>query len=216
MAEIKACIFDLDGVIVDTAEFHFLAWKDLAKEFDYTLTREVNERLKGVSRAGSLAILLEEAGASASEEEKTQWMEEKNKRFLELVEQLEPKDSLPGVKKFIKRLKNKDIKLAIGSSSKNAMRILAKLEITDYFDAIIDGNKIEKGKPDPQIFLFGAEALGVHPAHCVVFEDAAVGVEAAHAAGMYIVGVGDPDVLGRANLVIPGFSDVDPDIFEKL
>ncbi len=216
MADIKACIFDLDGVIVDTAEFHFLAWRELAKKFDYTLTREVNEKLKGVSRAGSLDILLQESGRTATDEEKQAWMEEKNDRFLAYVDDLRPNDLLPGVKKFLKKLKNKGYKLAIGSSSKNALKILDKLEITGLFEAIIDGNKIEKGKPDPQIFLFGAEALGQHPANCVVFEDAVVGVEAALAAGMYIIGVGEPDVLHRANLVIPGFEGLDTEIFERL
>lgn len=216
MAKIKACIFDLDGVIVDTAKFHFLAWKEMAKRFGYDLSPEINEKLKGVSRSESLDILLAEAGKSFSDAEKNEMMHSKNERYLEYVEQLTPKDILPGVKKFMRRLKDKDIKMAIGSSSKNAMRILAKLEITDFFDAIIDGNKIEKGKPDPQIFIFAAEATGVYPSQCVVFEDAPAGVEAAHSAGMFIIGVGDKQVLSRANLVIPGFQNIDLDIFDKL
>lgn len=216
MAKIKACIFDLDGVIVDTAKFHYLAWKEMAKGFGYELSPEVNEKLKGVSRIESLDILLAEAGKSFSDAKKNELMHRKNERYLEYVGQLTPKDMLPGVKKFMRRLKDKDFKMAIGSSSKNAMRILAKLEITGYFDAIIDGNKIERGKPDPQIFIFAAEAMGVVPSQCVVFEDAPAGVEAAHLAGMFIIGVGDKEVLGRANLVIPGFQNIDLDIFDKL
>ncbi len=216
MAKIKACIFDLDGVIVDTAKFHYLAWKEMAAGFGFELTPEINERLKGVSRTQSLDIILEEADKTFSEEEKQEMMDSKNERYLEHVDKLTPKDILPGVKKFMKRLKEKEIKMAIGSSSKNAMKILTNLEITDYFDAVIDGNKIERGKPDPQIFIFAAEAIGVYPAQCVVFEDAPAGVEAAHAAGTYIIGVGNEKVLSRANLVIPGFQNIDLDIFDKL
>lgn len=216
MAKIKACIFDLDGVIVDTAKFHYLAWKELAADFGYDLRPEANEKLKGISRAESLDILLEMADHSASDKEKADMMNRKNERYLEFVETLGPSDILPGVMRFLDLLREEDIHIALGSSSKNAARILQKLEITDYFDVVIDGTKIQKGKPDPEIFTIGAEALDVYPGYCVVFEDAPAGVEAAHAAGMYIIGVGDEAVLHRANLVIPGFENIDLNIFDKL
>jgi beta-phosphoglucomutase len=216
MAEIKACLFDLDGVIVDTAKFHYLAWRRLCNELGFDLTKEENESLKGISRTESLDILLEKGDVSVSDEEKEELMTKKNEWYLEYVDQMEENETLPGAVDFIKEAREAGCKTALGSASKNAVRILEALNIRDLFDAIIDGTKVSKGKPDPQTFLLGAEALEVHPSECVVFEDAAAGVEAAIAAGMYIIGVGEEKNLYRANLVIPGFKNVGVEIFEKL
>jgi beta-phosphoglucomutase len=216
MADIKACLFDLDGVIVDTAKYHYLAWRRLCNELGFDLTREENEALKGISRVESLNILLEKGGVKATEDQKNDMMDRKNAWYLEYIDHMSNDEALPGALEFLREVKESGRKTALGSASKNSMRILEALEIVNLFDAVIDGTKVSKGKPDPQTFTLGAEALGVHPSKCVVFEDAQAGVEAALAGGMYIIGIGDPEVLNRANLVIPGFEGVGIDIFDKL
>jgi len=216
MADIKACLFDLDGVIVDTAKFHYLAWKRLCNELGFDFTEEDNESLKGISRAESLDILLKKGGVSASDKKKEELMARKNGWYLEDIEKMKAEDALPGTLDFLKSVRTSGRKTALGSSSKNAFKILESLNIVDLFDAVIDGTKVSKGKPDPQTFLLGAEALKVHPSSCVVFEDALAGVEAALAGGMYIVGVGDEKTLNRANLVIPGFENMGIELFDKL
>ena len=207
MTEIKACLFDLDGVIVDTAKYHFIAWRELAEELGFEFTEEDNERLKGVSRMASLDILLEVGGITFPEEMKEQLAKEKNERYVSYIIKMTPDEILPGVIDFLKEIRNAGIKTAIGSASKNTPIILERLELTSYFDAVIDGNKVSKAKPDPEVFLKGAEALGVLPSECVVFEDAAAGIEAAINGGMKCIGIGHPDILGNANLVIPGFEN---------
>ncbi|HKK37924.1 MAG TPA: beta-phosphoglucomutase [Cryomorphaceae bacterium] len=216
MADIKACLFDLDGVIVDTAKFHYLAWKRLCNELGFEFTEEDNESLKGISRAESLNILLKKGGVKASEKKKEELMARKNGWYLAYIEEMRAEDALPGALDFLKAVRESGRKTALGSSSKNAFKILEALNIVELFDAVIDGTKVSKGKPDPQTFLLGAEALKVHPSGCVVFEDALAGVEAALAGGMYIVGVGDEKILHRANLVIPGFENVGIELFDKL
>jgi beta-phosphoglucomutase len=216
MADIKACLFDLDGVIVDTAKYHYLAWKRLCNELGFDFTEEDNESLKGISRAESLDILLEKGDVSASAKKKEELMIRKNGWYLEYIDELRTKDALPGALDFLKSVRESGRKTALGSSSKNAFKILEALDIIGLFDAVIDGTKVSKGKPDPQTFLLGAEALKTHPSSCVVFEDALAGVEAALAGGMYIVGVGDENTLHRANLVIPGFENVGIELFDKL
>ncbi len=161
MANIKACIFDLDGVIVDTAKYHYLAWKRLANELGFDFTEKDNEKLKGVSRMESLEILLNLGNIKVDEETKLKLAEKKNNWYRELISKMDESEILPRVKEFINELKNSNIKVAIGSSSKNTMTILNSIKMTDFFDAIIDGNKITKAKPDPEVFLLGAEALGV-------------------------------------------------------
>jgi len=203
--KIKACIFDLDGVIVDTAKYHFLAWKRLAEELGFEFKVEHNERLKGVSRVRSLEILLEVGGLSFSEKEKERMATLKNEWYLEYILRMKPDEILPGVLPFLSELRRAGIKIALGSASKNAPLILQQVEITDYFDVIIDGNKVSKAKPDPEVFLKAAEELGFNPDDCVVFEDAEAGVEAALSGNMRCVGVGSPLVLNRATVVIPGF-----------
>jgi beta-phosphoglucomutase len=204
---IKACIFDLDGVLVDTARFHFLAWKSLADRLGFLFTESDNERLKGVSRMASLEILLEIGKMAPTDMEKLEYAAEKNALYLEYIEKMTPEDILPGVREFLTELKKSGILIGLGSVSKNARSILSKTAITEYFDAIVDGNIITHAKPDPEVFLTGAKMLNMPPAQCVVFEDAVAGVEAAHRAGMKCVGVGAPDILNEADMIIPGFEN---------
>jgi beta-phosphoglucomutase len=204
---IKACIFDLDGVLVDTARYHFLAWKSLADRLGFTFTASDNERLKGVSRMASLEILLEIGKITPTDVKKLEYAAEKNALYLEYVEKMTPDDILSGVRDFLKELKKSGILIGLGSVSKNARTILSKTAITELFDAIVDGNIISRAKPDPEVFLTGAKMLNTQPAQCVVFEDAVAGVEAAHRAGMKCVGVGSPEILRGADLIIPGFEN---------
>jgi beta-phosphoglucomutase len=205
MGKISACIFDLDGVVVDTAKYHYIAWKSLANGLGFDFTEEDNERLKGVSRMRSLDILLEIGKVELDEATKLELAEKKNKNYVEYILKMTPDEILPGVKKFFNELKTQGIKIALGSASKNAMTILNQLELTEYFDAVVDGTHVSKAKPDPEVFVKGAELLGVSPSECVVFEDAEAGVEAAINGNMRVVGIGSPEVLGKANMVVPGF-----------
>jgi beta-phosphoglucomutase len=202
---IEACIFDLDGVVVDTAKYHFIAWKALANELGFEFTTEDNERLKGVSRTQSLEILLEIGGLQFSEKEKQAMAEKKNALYVSYIEKMTPEETLPGVKNFLLELRKAGIKTALGSASKNAPMILERIQLTELFDVIVDGNSITEAKPNPEVFLKGAQKLFVLPENCVVFEDAIAGVEAAQNANMYCVGIGDQETLGFADLVIPGF-----------
>lgn len=205
--ETKACLFDLDGVIVDTAKYHYQAWRSLARRLGFDFSPAHNERLKGVSRMASLDILLEVGGISGvSDADKQRMADEKNAEYVSLISRMTPDEVLPGAEDFLRSLRAAGIRTALGSASKNAMTILDRLQLTPLFDAIVDGTKVAKAKPDPEVFLRGAEALGVAPAECVVFEDAEAGIEAAIAGGMRCVGIGSPDILGRANLVVPGLS----------
>lgn len=199
---IKACIFDLDGVIVDTAHFHFLAWKRLADELGVNFTEQDNERLKGVSRMQSLDIILELGNLVLNDREKHILGERKNSWFVEYIEQMTPQDIFPGVITIIHQLKAAGIHVALASSSKNAKTVVKLLRIEKEFEAIVDGAMIQHTKPDPEIFLLAAHMIRIKPEACLVFEDAEAGVEAALAAGMKCVGVGSPLQLGKANLVI--------------
>ncbi|HAH22667.1 MAG TPA: beta-phosphoglucomutase [Prolixibacteraceae bacterium] len=213
MKRIEACIFDLDGVIVDTAKYHFIAWRALAEELGFTFTQEDNERLKGVSRMQSLDILLEIGEKQFSKEEKLAMAHKKNTLYVSYIEKMTPDEILPGVREFLKELRSKGIKVALGSASKNSPMILEQIKLTGMFDVVVDGNSISEAKPNPEVFLKGAERLRVQPEHCVVFEDAIAGVEAARNASMYCVGIGEPETLGMADFVIPGFKGF---TFEKL
>jgi beta-phosphoglucomutase len=205
MGIIKACLFDLDGVIVDTAKYHFIAWRELAGELGFEFTEKDNERLKGVSRMTSLEILLEVGGLTFSPEKKMEMAQRKNERYVSYISKMTPSEILPGVITFLDEVKKTGLKTAIGSASKNTPLILERVNLAHFFDAVIDGNKVSKAKPDPEVFLKGAEELGVMPSECVVFEDAVSGIDAAINGGMKSVGVGDPSVLWKANKVIPGF-----------
>ncbi|WP_426350102.1 beta-phosphoglucomutase [Alloiococcus sp. CFN-8] len=214
MVNIKACLFDLDGVIVDTAKYHYLAWKRLADELGFQFTEEDNERLKGVSRMASLDILLSIGGIAASDEEKEEMAAKKNQWYVDYITKLKEDEILPGVKEFLTTLRNNDIKIALGSASKNSMIILENLKLVPYFDAIVDGNKVSKAKPDPEVFLLGAKELGVSPSACVVFEDAEAGIEAAKRAGMRAIGIGEPSILKEADKVVPGFQEASLKVLE--
>lgn len=195
-----AVIFDLDGVIVSTDDCHYEAWKRLADEEGIYFDKKINRRLRGVSRMDSLEIILERASGTYSAEEKAALADRKNRYYRELIQKLTPADLLPGVKSILEDLKTNGIKIAVGSSSKNAPLILERIGFKDYFDAVVDGNDLTKSKPDPQVFLLAAERLGVAPEYCVVVEDADAGVEAALAAGMQVVGVGTAAQNLRATL----------------
>ncbi|TAJ13125.1 beta-phosphoglucomutase [Marinilabiliaceae bacterium JC017] len=212
----KACLFDLDGVIVDTAKYHYIAWRELAKELGFEFTEKDNERLKGVSRMTSLDILLEIGGITLDDEKKLQLADKKNENYRSFILEMTPEEILPGTKDFLAALKEEGIKIALGSASKNAMTILDRLNLTNLFDAIIDGNKVSNAKPDPEVFLKGAIELGISPSECVVFEDAEAGVEAALAGGMKCIGIGSPEVLGKANLVVDGLHDMTLDKLASL
>ena len=204
----KACLFDLDGVIVDTAVYHFQAWRRLANELGFDFTEHQNEQLKGISRMESLDLILKWGNVILSEEEKIEWATRKNAWYLELVLKMTPNEVLKGVPAFLKSLRANGIKIALGSASKNSRLILEKIKMIEFFDVIIDGNDLTRGKPDPQVFLLGAEAIGCKPADCVVFEDALAGVQAGKAGGMKVIGVGDAKILHEADFVIKGFEEM--------
>lgn len=204
---IHAVIFDLDGVIVDTAHYHFVAWQRLANELGITFTEKENERLKGVSRMHSLEIILEIGGVVLSEAKKEELATRKNSWFVEYIEAIRPEEIFKGVKQMLISLREKGFKVALASSSKNAETVLRLLEIKGLFDTVVDGTMIIKSKPDPEIFLLAANKIGVNPSECVVFEDAEAGVEAALAAGMKCVGVGSADQLGKAHSIVKTTAD---------
>jgi beta-phosphoglucomutase len=210
MKQIKACIFDLDGVIVDTAKYHFKAWRRLANELGFDFSEEENEQLKGVSRVESLNLILKWGKKEENDEEvKAAMADKKNAWYLEYIERMNADEILPGAEAFLRDAKSKNIKIVLGSASKNSRLILERIGIVHLFDAIIDGNSTTKSKPDPEVFLLGAQAVGLDPKECIVFEDAEKGVEAALAGGFYTVGVGNADVLDEAHIVIPGFEYIE-------
>ena len=207
MLTIQACLFDLDGVIVDTAKYHYEAWRKLANQLGFDLSLEQNELLKGISRMESLDIILGIGKVTLSDDEKKKYAAEKNALYLELCMQMTPDDTLPGVKDFLQELKATSIKIGLGSASKNAKVILGRIDMLSYFETIVDGNRISKGKPDPEVFLVGAKDLDSSPENCVVFEDAVAGIQAAKAGRMFAVGIGEPSVLTEADFVVTGFKN---------
>jgi beta-phosphoglucomutase len=206
---IKGCIFDLDGVVVDTARYHFLAWNRLARQLGFEFTEDHNERLKGVSRMASLEILLEVGGLFPDDSEKPALAAQKNQWYLQYIEKMTPDEILPGVAQFISLLKSSGKKIALGTASKNASIILQQTGLLTVFDSIVDGNRVTNAKPDPEVFLLAAADLNLNPMKCVVFEDAIAGIEAAHRGGMKCIGVGHPSTLLQADKVIPGFINAD-------
>ena len=195
---IRGFLFDLDGVLVDTAQYHFLAWQRMAAELGIHFGEAENEQLKGVSRAESLNRILAWGGKSLSDAEKQHWMTLKNDWYLELVRGMPADDYLPGAHEFLRASRAAGIKVALGSASKNAPLILERLGWLPLFDAMVDGNVVTASKPDPEVFLEGARRLGLKPEECVVFEDSEAGVEAARRGGMKVVGIGhglDADLL---------------------
>jgi len=203
----EACIFDLDGVLVDTARYHFLAWKRLSDELHIDFTQKDNEKLKGVSRMDSLDIILGIGNKEFSVEEKMALAEKKNAWYRSYIVKMNGSEILPGAIELLKALKEKNIKIGLGSSSKNAPTILKATGLDKYFDKVVDGNSIEKAKPDPEVFIKVAAGLGVENGHCIVFEDAIAGIEAAKRAGMLAIGVGTKELLYMADYVVEDLRD---------
>ena len=216
MKTAQAFIFDLDGVIVDTAHYHFLSWKKTASSFGYHLTEADNEQLKGVNRVVSLERILEWANHSLEPDVFDQTLIDKNEDYLKRIQKITAVDALEGVPELLYFLRQEEIPVALGSASKNAPLILKYLELLPYFQALIDGNQVSKSKPDPEVFLKGAEALGVEPQDCIVFEDAAAGVAAAKNAGMQVVGLGDAQVLAAADFHVSSIAEIPRDFYKQL
>jgi beta-phosphoglucomutase len=199
---LKACIFDLDGVLVDTARYHYLAWKKLAAELGINLTEEANEQLKGVSRMDSLKIILGLGGIQKSADEMIALADRKNTWFVDYINEMKPDEIYPGALSLLHALRHAGILVGLASSSKNAATVLKNLQIQQEFDAVVDGTMVTHSKPDPEIFLKAAAKLGMDPADCIVVEDAEAGVEAAIRAGIKTVGIGKVEQLGKADLVV--------------
>ena len=212
----KGFIFDLDGVIVDTAKYHYLAWKKLANDLGFEFTEEQNEMFKGVSRKRCLEILLDIGKIEATKEQFDTWMIDKNVDYLEYIENMDESEILPDVPKVLQFLKDNNIPIALGSASKNAQPILEKVGLLPYFDTIVDGNNVTKAKPDPEVFLLAAKQLGVNSNDCIVFEDAVAGVEAANAAEMISIGIGDDEVLAHAKFNYNDFTEISTDFIKEL
>lgn len=205
----KAFIFDLDGVLVDTAKYHYLAWKVIAESQNLFFDEALNERLKGVSRQDSLQIILDVSHAEYDEDFKNHLLEKKNDIYLSYISRLDQDEVLPGVIRVLQQGQASGKYIVLGSASKNARFILERTGLIGYFDCIVDGLSVSKAKPDPEVFLLGARGVAVDPAECVVFEDSVAGIEAAQRAGMRSVGVGDAMLLSRADLVVASMEEVD-------
>ena len=212
----KAFIFDLDGVIVDTAKYHFKSWKIIAKKIGFKLSKTQNELLKGVSREESLNKVLNWGGISIDRLEKNKYLEEKNELYKGFINNLNHMDILPGVNKLINFARNNNIPIALGSASKNAHQILEKLGIKNKFKVIIDGNLTSKSKPHPEVFLRGAEILGINPKKIIVFEDSIAGIEAANKAKMISIAVCAKRKIKNATFNFNSLDDISLEFFEKL
>lgn len=212
----KTFIFDLDGVIVDTAKYHFLAWQRLAAQLGIEFTPEHNEELKGVSRVRSLEIILALGNIEASKEEKEEWLLQKNTEYLSYIEEMDEREILPGVMEVLEYLKQNKQNIVLGSASKNAKPILEKAKILHYFDAIVDGNDVSNAKPDPEVFLQGAKKVKDTTENCIVFEDSVAGIQAANLANMISIGIGDTEVLHEADYIFKDFTFIDLSFIENL
>ena len=212
----KAFIFDLDGVIVDTAKYHFLAWKKLANSIGFDFTELENEQLKGVSRVKSLEKILAWGNKSISEDEFMKLMANKNEDFLTYIDKMDEQELLPDVIKTLDYLKVSNQHIALGSASKNARMILEKVNLLEKFDIIVDGNDVTKAKPDPEVFLIAAQQLHTNPKNCIVFEDAVAGIRAANTAGMVSIGIGDKNTLHEADYVFTDFTKISAEFLNEL
>ncbi|MCC9072001.1 beta-phosphoglucomutase [Flavobacterium sp. F-65] len=212
----KAFIFDLDGVIVDTAKYHYLAWQKIANALNIDFTHEHNELLKGVSRVRSLDIILELGNVQASQEDKDKWLIQKNEDYLTYLVDMDEREILPGVLPVLQFLKEKKQAIALGSASKNARPILEKTGIISYFDVIVDGNDVTNAKPDPEVFLKAAQLLNISPSNSIVFEDSVAGVQAANIGKMTSVGIGSKTVLHEAKYIFEDFTLIDKTFIESL
>ncbi|MDO5977811.1 beta-phosphoglucomutase [Flavivirga spongiicola] len=209
-------IFDLDGVIVDTAKYHFLAWKNLADDLHIEFTETHNELLKGVSRVRSLEILLNIGNVTLSDDKKQAVLISKNEDYLGYIKKMNADEILPGVKDLLNKLDSRGIKYVLGSASKNAPLILKQVGLLERFEGIVDGNSVSKAKPDPEVFLIGAKKLNLKPESCIVFEDAIAGIEAANKANMISVGIGDEDTLNEADFNFSNLTEIPNNFFEEL
>jgi len=212
----KAFIFDLDGVIVDTAKYHYLAWKKIATELGIEFTHEHNELLKGVSRVRSLDIILGLGNVDASQEQKDQWLIQKNEEYLSYLVDMDQSEILPGVMTVLEFLKANHQPIALGSASKNARPILEKTGILSYFDAIVDGNDVSNAKPDPEVFLQAAQKLGISNENSIVFEDSVAGIQAANIAAMTSIGIGEAAILNEAKFNFQDFTYIDEAFLNSL
>lgn len=212
----KGFIFDLDGVIVDTAKYHFLAWKKLANDIGIDFTEIQNEQLKGVSRVRSLEKILSWGNKTISQEEFNELMGKKNDDYLSFIAKMNTSEILPDVPKVLDYLIKNQQPISLGSASKNARQILKKVDLIHQFNAIVDGNDVSKAKPDPEVFLNAAKALEVQPDKCIVFEDSVAGVQAANSANMISIGIGDKEVLHEADFVFTDFTEISLDFLDKL
>ncbi len=212
----KAVIFDLDGVIVDTAKYHFLAWKKLANSIGIDFDEAMNEQLKGVSRKRSLEKILEWGDKCLEEDHFMELMARKNQDYLDYIKKMDRSEILPDVMWMLDYLDANETKYALGSASKNARRIIKQLDLVDSFSAIVDGNDVKKAKPDPHVFLVAAEQLGVEPEDCIVFEDSVAGIQAANIAGMTSIGIGKKSVLHEADHVFKDFTEISMNFMDEL
>jgi beta-phosphoglucomutase len=212
----KGFIFDLDGVIVDTAKYHYLAWKNLAEDLNIPFSKAQNEELKGVSRVESLKKILDWGGLSISETEFDSIMHGKNSKYLSYISNMTEDEILPDVKKTLDFLISKKQKIALGSASKNARHILEKVSLIESFEVIVDGNNVTKAKPDPEVFIKAAQELGALSKDCIVFEDSIAGIQAANTAGMTSVGIGDEKVLFEADYVFKDFTEMSNEFLIEL
>ena len=212
----KAFIFDLDGVIVDTAKYHYLAWKKIATELGIEFTHEHNELLKGVSRVRSLDIILGLGEVEASQVQKDQWLIQKNEDYLSYLVDMDQSEILPGVMTVLEFLKANHQPIALGSASKNARPILEKTGILSYFDAIVDGNDVSNAKPDPEVFLQAAQKLGISNENSIVFEDSVAGIQAANIASMTSIGIGEANILNEAKFNFQDFTYIDEAFLNSL
>ncbi|PJJ10531.1 beta-phosphoglucomutase [Flavobacterium sp. 1] len=216
MEKRKGFIFDLDGVIVDTAKYHFLAWKKIASGLGIDFTLEHNELLKGVSRVRSLDIILELGNVEASQEDKDKWLIQKNEDYLSYLVDMNETEILPGVMKVLKFLKQNNQPIALGSASKNARPILEKTGILPFFDVIVDGNDVVNAKPDPEVFLHAARLLNVTNEDSIVFEDSVAGIQAANIAKMMSIGIGHEETLHEAQYNFKDFTEMNSTFLELL
>ena len=212
----KGFIFDLDGVIVDTAKYHFLAWKKLANSIGVDFSEVQNEQLKGVSRVRSLEKILAWGNKTLSDKAFTELMAQKNEDYLSYINKMDTSEILPDVSRVLDFLIENNQAIALGSASKNATPILKKVSLLEKFEAIVDGNDVSKAKPDPEVFLIGAQLLGMNPEDCIVFEDSVAGVQAANTANMISIGIGDKSVLHEADYVFKDFTEMSQEFIERL
>ena len=212
----KAIIFDLDGVIVDTAKYHFIAWQKIAGELGFDFTTNDNEQLKGISRVKSLEKILNLAGKVISKDEKNRLLREKNEHYLQLISNMNEDELLPGINNLLKNLRLNNIPFALGSASKNARRVLDTLDLTHLFSAIVDGTDVSKAKPNPEVFLIAAKKLNYHPENCIVIEDSQAGINAANLAGMTSVGIGEAKNLKNADVLLSSTNLLNIELLKRI